>query len=80
MEENKTVYWAVPCNRCSFTIALALLNFNEKSSAKVPEKVPDKFQVWCPICREEIEHHKSQVVVWQGPQPAPRFQTHPAFR
>src|SRR5262245_14694399 len=80
METGKALYWAVPCNRCSFVNALALLDFGPKSTAKVPEAVPESFLVWCPICRGEIEQLKSQVVVWLGPQPARRFHTHPAFR
>lgn len=77
---TKTPYWAVQCRPCGGMITLDLVRLNSEHKAVTPTPKPDPFEVECLLCRNPGTYAKSQVVMWQGPRPAPEFQPHPAFR
>jgi hypothetical protein len=78
-EENRTLYWAVSCNHCTFILAQAIVTFDPQKGVAIP-KAPETFQAHCPICGVDEGYRRDQVVMWTGPPPALTFRPNPEFQ
>jgi len=73
-------YWAIPCRVCGGMIALTYVLLDAEGKAVTPTPNEDPFQADCQLCRNAGTYTRSQIVMWEGPQPAPDFRPHPAFQ